>query len=349
MLKVVTSNRGVSFRNISMDIVKVAARLGIDADFIDRLITPYEAVKRRLRVVIVMCADPLTAGSWVLLARDLKRSSVPNIFYTTVEGKINNKYLSPWMRDINVVANTEYTASRLREAGFTVLDVIHHGIDIEMIEKALRYREAAVEYMRSFGVDPEKHTVVLTVSMSHPRKGFKLYDKVIEYVERRDPSIKFFIVTQSSGERYFKQHTNLVISKDFGGLPRETVLALIASSHILASPSIAEGFGLPVLEAMALGTPVVHADLPPFREFSTGFSVRVTDVVYYDRVDVTGSGFIFEHHLYEPSEFGETLLQVVDMVRNRREELENWRERSRKVAEQHSIYTLYPKLLRYVL
>lgn len=40
---------------------------------------------------------------------------------------------------------------------------------------------------------------------------------------------------------------------------RATVLALIAQATMLVMPSLAEGFGLPVAEAMALGTPVITA------------------------------------------------------------------------------------------
>ena len=40
-----------------------------------------------------------------------------------------------------------------------------------------------------------------------------------------------------------------------------------AAADVLAFPSIKEGFGLAVLEAMSAGTPVVTSDLPVFREY----------------------------------------------------------------------------------
>jgi glycosyltransferase involved in cell wall biosynthesis len=42
------------------------------------------------------------------------------------------------------------------------------------------------------------------------------------------------------------------------------------AADALIQPSICEGFGLPVLEAMACGTPVVASDIPPFREITDG-------------------------------------------------------------------------------
>ncbi len=41
---------------------------------------------------------------------------------------------------------------------------------------------------------------------------------------------------------------------------------LLADAAVLAYPSLYEGFGFPVLEAMTVGTPVVAADLPALRE-----------------------------------------------------------------------------------
>jgi glycosyltransferase involved in cell wall biosynthesis len=43
---------------------------------------------------------------------------------------------------------------------------------------------------------------------------------------------------------------------------------LIAGARALLMPSFVEGFGLPVAEALELGTPVIASDLPVFREFA---------------------------------------------------------------------------------
>jgi glycosyltransferase involved in cell wall biosynthesis len=42
------------------------------------------------------------------------------------------------------------------------------------------------------------------------------------------------------------------------------------TSAALVSPSLAEGFGLPVLEAMGAGCPVLLSDIPVYREFWSG-------------------------------------------------------------------------------
>jgi glycosyltransferase involved in cell wall biosynthesis len=44
---------------------------------------------------------------------------------------------------------------------------------------------------------------------------------------------------------------------------------------VLAFPSLHEGFGLPVLEAMAAGTPVVASDIPALREVAGPAAVLV--------------------------------------------------------------------------
>ena len=51
-----------------------------------------------------------------------------------------------------------------------------------------------------------------------------------------------------------------------GFIPEEKLLAFLAASDILLFPSLYEGFGLPVLEAMASGTPVLAGRNSSLRE-----------------------------------------------------------------------------------
>ena len=52
-----------------------------------------------------------------------------------------------------------------------------------------------------------------------------------------------------------------------GPLPQALMPALYRAAHALVFPSIKEGFGLVVLEAMASGVPVVTSRIAPFTEY----------------------------------------------------------------------------------
>jgi glycosyltransferase involved in cell wall biosynthesis len=54
------------------------------------------------------------------------------------------------------------------------------------------------------------------------------------------------------------------------GLSDSGLQALLASAKALLAPSFAEGHGLPIVEALTLGTPVLASDIPVFREASQG-------------------------------------------------------------------------------
>jgi glycosyltransferase involved in cell wall biosynthesis len=53
---------------------------------------------------------------------------------------------------------------------------------------------------------------------------------------------------------------------EHNALPDAAVAGLVAGAKALVYPSFAEGFGLPVAEALALGVPVLCSDLPELRE-----------------------------------------------------------------------------------
>jgi len=105
------------------------------------------------------------------------------------------------------------------------------------------------------------------------RKRHKNLGRVIEALSRiSDKSIKFVIAGQKDGagpdeiETQVKE-LNLGHRVLFFVNPSDELLAsLYKGARFLIQPSLIEGFGLPPLEALSLGTPVLLSDIPIFRE-----------------------------------------------------------------------------------
>ncbi len=77
-----------------------------------------------------------------------------------------------------------------------------------------------------------------------------------------------------------------------GYVPDEDRLALLSGAALLGFPSLAEGFGLPPLEAMACGVPVIASDLAVIREVCGEAAILVPptdrDALAFEMERVTG-------------------------------------------------------------
>jgi glycosyltransferase involved in cell wall biosynthesis len=103
-------------------------------------------------------------------------------------------------------------------------------------------------YMGSFM--PYKNVETLARAM-HELPGYRLH-----LLSRISPSDRDRLVALAPVEA-------LVVHD---GTSEEDYLALLDTATALVTTSLDEGFGLPLVEAMALGTPVVVSDIPIFRE-----------------------------------------------------------------------------------
>lgn len=117
---------------------------------------------------------------------------------------------------------------------------------------------------------------VLAVGDVTPRKGLATLASALARVSDAPP----LVIAGPDGWR--ADDVRAEVSSALGdratflGWVEDAALAsLYASATVFAFPSVAEGFGIPVLEALALGAPVVASDIAPVREVAGDAAVLV--------------------------------------------------------------------------
>ncbi len=118
---------------------------------------------------------------------------------------------------------------------------------------------------------------VLAVGTLEPRKGIDTL--LAALAEPNAPDLPVLLAGQQGWGRVDPAEVARRVELDPGrvrvlGRISDAELAVVLHrAAVLAAPSQAEGFGLPVLEAMAAGVPVVHSDAPALVEVAGGAGV----------------------------------------------------------------------------
>jgi len=294
----------------------------------------------------VMTFDVVWATPYFFVTRSAKTHGLRSLFYATIEGKPWGLWAREWIaRDLEFVACSRYVKRKLSEAGAKVVAVVYHGIRPEEYEIA---KSLGNIMRRKLGFS-ERDFVVAYVAADYPRKGHNLFAEVCRIVEQKDPSIKFVIATKADALEHYAGCGNVIALDWFGKAPRTDIIALYGACDLYAQASLAEGFGLPVLEALASGKPIIHPDYEPLSEITdadTSFRVPVKAVIDYRDTSPTMGGIMYEHHMYDPTEFADILLQAKEEVLRRREELEQICRARARLFDARRLYTRFEALLR---
>jgi len=78
---------------------------------------------------------------------------------------------------------------------------------------------------------------------------------------------KYYLVLVGKKDTIFNmQILDEILANCVGYVSDEELASLYSNASLFVYPSIYEGFGIPPLEAMSLGCPVILSDIPVFRE-----------------------------------------------------------------------------------
>jgi len=158
--------------------------------------------------------------------------------------------------------------------------VVHHGVDHERFmppsdeEKARSW--AALQRWQPQLQKP----YILYVGQIQPRKNLERLIGAFEIMARENPT-RQLVLAGSHGwlnkPIYERAATSSAASHILmpGRVPEELLPALYQHTEVFVMPSLYEGFGLPVLEAMAAGAPVVTSAVSSLPEVAGGAAVLV--------------------------------------------------------------------------
>lgn len=154
--------------------------------------------------------------------------------------------------------------------------VVHNGVDVA------RFAPIAPAWRADLRsrVGATNRFLFLAVGGVEPRKGSAyLFEALARLHERMDPAPRLAIIGGHTFQDYDAYRADalarldglgLALGRDvvlLGTVPETEMAAWYRAADALAFPSVKEGFGLAVLEAMSAEIPVVTSDLPVFREY----------------------------------------------------------------------------------
>jgi glycosyltransferase involved in cell wall biosynthesis len=177
-----------------------------------------------------------------------------------------------------VITGTEAAAAELRaytRLPSSLVRVVPYGVDPNTLVPG---EEPTTSVLREYGLSGTPY--VLWVGSLEPRKGVGVLVAAMARLAAEGKTTALVLAGYAGWQNARlippEQRAQLGESlHQLGPVPEADLQALYAGATVFAFPSFHEGFGLPVLEAMAAGTPVVASDIAALREVAGEAAVLV--------------------------------------------------------------------------
>jgi len=151
----------------------------------------------------------------------------------------------------------------------------------DSIFKKLPDNEKDLSITEKYGIDKK---YILSVGTIEPRKDFITLIKAFNYIKKTDAGSGYKLViagrTGWKSEPTYAERETSPYKRDIiftGRVPDSDLNQIYNQADIFVYPSIFEGFGLPPLEAMSCGLPVIARDTSSLAEVVGGSGILLKD------------------------------------------------------------------------
>lgn len=309
-----------SFRNQAVLIEKVFKEGGWEVQLMntdEAMMFPKQKFDKGIALV------PLWAryifDSTRLLAPWFSRTS---LLYGPVDGPFQmNVNLFEVAKNFRIVVPSQFCKECLQRNNISVFDVIPHGINhadfiFEDIPKYSRLKTLREKY-------PNKKILFSNLNPIH-RKGFVHLVKALQILNKKIPDKYVFILHTGLAKAQatidglapkdginLTKIPNLVVEDQYGRLPFREIALKTMACDIFVFPSLLEGFGEPILEAMAAKKPIVCLDAPAMNELvgkEEAWLFPMTEL----KEEKWQNGAVAQMHDYEPSALAEAMQHAIE-------------------------------------
>jgi glycosyltransferase involved in cell wall biosynthesis len=145
--------------------------------------------------------------------------------------------------------------------------VVSHGVDPEF------YSVGSSRLQMSGSSSQANRPFILAVSTLHPHKNLERAIDAFQQFQAVHPQYRMVVagLRGFAAEKLQRHVQSLKLTQDVdftGWIPRGDLYRLFAGASAFLAPSLFEGFGLPLLEALAAGIPTACSSIPSFREIA---------------------------------------------------------------------------------